>query len=196
MSCSMEPCYSALDDLMLNYWSILHAALVDDLKKNALPLLEVLPVFSVLCLSSSVRADVRLLEPWVNPAEGGWLLAGGTLWTRFPSLPALISLSPIRSMHDRFPCSSFLMLGLLDPADPGRLRRGEDFDIFPAGLSRVLLRYSRVSLVALLAPLTSSNRVSVSSCCSWISLIPLSLLFRPPSSLHPWCHWTRELSLC
>lgn len=114
---------------------------------SSLPLQELLPVRSV-ALSSRAAGCVFPFSPCPNPAEEAWLWlwAGVGLWIRFPSLPALISLSPMRSMHERLPCSSFLKLGLLDPADPGRPRRGEDLDIFPVGLSRALVRYSRVSL--------------------------------------------------
>lgn len=112
-----------------------------------LPFLELFPVCSG-SLSSWTGGCVCPFDPCPNPSEDAWLWlwAGMGLWTRFPSLPALISLSPIRSMHERLLCGSFLELGLLDPADPGRPRRGEDLDIFPAGLSRALVRYSRVSL--------------------------------------------------
>lgn len=128
-------------------------------------MLELFPVCSVGL--SRAGACVWSFVPCPKPAEEAWLCAGMGRWTRFPSLPALISLSPIRSMHERLLCGSFLKLGLLDPADPGRPSREEDFDIFPAGLSRALVRYSRVSpspSFPLPLPLCASS--SLSSCCS------------------------------
>lgn len=115
------------------------------MQRGVLPLLVLCPVCS---LGLSSRAAVCLFDPCPVPAEEDWLWLwlGMGLWTRLPSLPALISLSPIRSMHERLPCSSFLRLGLLDPADPGRHRREEDLDIFPAGLSKALVKYSRVGV--------------------------------------------------
>lgn len=119
------------------------------LERGSLPLLELFPVSSV-ALFSRAGGDVCSFNLCPDSAEEAWLWlwAGMGLRTRFPSLPALISLSPIRNMHERLPCSSFLKLGLLDPPDLG-LPRWEDLDIFPAGLSQALVRYSRVPLVVL-----------------------------------------------
>lgn len=153
---------------------------IERAERGTLPLQELFPVFSV-GLSSRAGDCVCPFDPCPNAAEEAWLWAATGLWTRFPSLPALISLSPMRSMHERLLCGWFLKLGLLDPADPGRPRREEDLDIFPAGLSRAPVRYSRVSLaprslVPLFYLLYLYVLLLLSPPAALLSLLPVSCL--------------------
>lgn len=83
--------------------------------------------------------------PEAEARLGFWLWAAQGLGTKFPSLPALISLSPMRSMHERFPWRSFFKSrGWVPADDPGRPERAEEgLDILPAGLCGALVSYSR-----------------------------------------------------
>lgn len=74
---------------------------------------------------------VPIFGPDPDEVNCFWFEMG--LWTRFPSLPALMSRSPILSMHERSLISSFLELELLLPADPGRPDWKEDLDMSLTG---------------------------------------------------------------
>lgn len=90
-----------------------------------LPFLELFAVSFVVC---SFRTCWYLCcKPPDDVWLWFWVLVG--LWTRLPSLPALISLSPILNMQAGLLCSSFFKLWLLHPAGPVRPRWEKDLDI-------------------------------------------------------------------
>ncbi|KAG7235742.1 hypothetical protein INR49_002244 [Caranx melampygus] len=103
-----------------------------------------------LVLLSTAEEEEETLDRFPDFPGSGCTRTAAWFGRRIGSKAHTAGLSPIRSMHERFPCSSFLRLGLFEPAEPGRPRREEDLDIFPAGLSTALFRYSTVILNELL----------------------------------------------
>lgn len=137
------------------------------------PLLKLVPV--LLGLSCRPGSCACPFDPCCDPSEKIWLCVLMGLSSRFPSLPALISLSPILNMHERLPCTSFLKLGLFQPADPCRSTREEDLNIFLPELSRAFVKYSSL-LSSYLLFCSSMFSFSVWLLC-WGFCSPFSLIF-------------------